>query len=386
MPDIKIREIDSTIASEIIYNDYVVLVPGYSANTGVSGGLVKGDTKLFEDEAKFISVIGAATEGLGFKIAKKLLGAGMQVQYVVIEAESDLTSAFDDTVFAQFVDKGLFDIRFVTTGGITAKAAAENAIKCAAERTDAVALVDIPLDAVSVADIENFTGSISGGTNSLDEKILKYGAAFGPWVLYEGETTALPASVDYLLCFATHTERYPDWFAMAGSVRGVAPQSISYVKSNLGDAAVSILQARAVSSAISADHKATNPICNIRPYGYIVWGNRTLYPLGKGLVASSFLNIRHIAIDIKKKLYRVGRQFTFEPNSEVLWINFQNAVKPLLEEMRTGQGISGYKFIREAATGRATLKAKLQIVPIEAVEDFDLTVELTDSISVTEGE
>jgi hypothetical protein len=119
-----------------------------------------------------------------------------------------------------------------------------------------------------------------------------------------------------------------------------------------------------------------------------------MHPLGKPdnanfdaaiqLTASSFLNIRQLCCDIKKTLYRAARRFTFEPNSDTLWINFKGAITPLLEEMKTNQGIRGYKIVKEATDQKATLKAVVKIIPIEAVEDFDLTVELSDSITVTE--
>ena len=119
-----------------------------------------------------------------------------------------------------------------------------------------------------------------------------------------------------------------------------------------------------------------------------------MYPLSKPenaeaesavqLTASSFLNIRQLCIDIKKTLYRAARRFTFEPNSDVLWVNFKGAITPLLEEMKANQGLKGYQIIKVKTNKKALLAARIKIVPIEAVEDFDLTVELTDSIEVTE--
>ena len=102
------------------------------------------------------------------------------------------------------------------------------------------------------------------------------------------------------------------------------------------------------------------------------------------LTASSFLNVRQLCIDIKKTLYRAARRFTFEPNSDELWFNFKGAITPLLDEMKANQGINGYQVIRVKTNKKALFVARIKIVPIEAVEDFDLTVELADSIEVTE--
>lgn len=102
------------------------------------------------------------------------------------------------------------------------------------------------------------------------------------------------------------------------------------------------------------------------------------------LTASSFLNIRHLCIDIKKTLYRAARRFAFEPNSDDLWFNFKGAITPLLDEMKANQGIRGYQVIRVKTKKKALFVARIKIIPVEAVEDFDLTVELADSIEVTE--
>ena len=49
--------------------------------------------------------------------------------------------------------------------------------------------------------------------------------------------------------------------------------------------------------------------------------------------------------------------------------------------MKADQGISGYKISRVATDKKALLVAKIRIVPIEAVEDFDISIYLEDSLS-----
>jgi phage tail sheath protein FI len=134
---------------------------------------------------------------------------------------------------------------------------------------------------------------------------------------------------------------------------------------------------------------ACNVIANFRG-SYYLWGNRTCEELGaaasreKGdLIASHFLNIRQLCVTIKKKLFTACRQFTFDPNSDVLWVNFCNAIRPTLENMRADQGIRDYKIIKLETEKKATLKAKIRIIPIEAVEDFILEVSLDDDFGVS---
>jgi hypothetical protein len=111
----------------------------------------------------------------------------------------------------------------------------------------------------------------------------------------------------------------------------------------------------------------------------------TLYaeddPVNGDLVASHFLNIRQLCTTLKKQLYVTCRRFTFDPNSDTLWINFVNAISPLLDRMKANQGIEDYRIIKVATNQKATLKAKIRIVPIEAVEDFVIDLFLEDSIT-----
>jgi hypothetical protein len=49
--------------------------------------------------------------------------------------------------------------------------------------------------------------------------------------------------------------------------------------------------------------------------------------------------------------------------------------------MKADQGIRGYKISKIVDSPKATLKAKIRIVPIEAVEDFDISITLEDSLA-----
>ena len=83
--------------------------------------------------------------------------------------------------------------------------------------------------------------------------------------------------------------------------------------------------------------------------------------------------------DIKKACYVAARTLTFEQNSDILWVNFKALISATLDEMKANSGISGYKLIKQATREKAKLVAVVKVFPIEAVEDFDFTIELTDS-------
>lgn len=226
------------------------------------------------------------------------------------------------------------------------------------------------------------------------ENVYSYGAMFAPYATYNLGNTGwvyenttynqcvMPASYGYLITFAASSKNNPNWYAAAGASRGAVANFVApVIGGNITSIEANDYQKRDEGSSI-------NCIVNIKPYGYLLWGNRTLKDnsLNQELTATSFLNIRHLSNDVKRQVFVAARALTFEPNSDILWVNFKSMIIPLLDQMVNGNGITGYQFVRQATTKKATLKAKIVLECIEAVEDFDITIELTDAaVEVTEG-
>lgn len=217
----------------------------------------------------------------------------------------------------------------------------------------------------------------------------KYCAMTVPSVVY-ADGLKMPGAFHYLACFINSLQSgFAEWYAAAGYTRGVSSYRIANTTVTLGELAINALEPRNVASD-SSPKFACNVIANFRG-SYYLWGNRTAHPLGdingteNDLSASHFLNIRQLCTTIKKQLYVACRKFTFDPNSDTLWFNFVNAIRPTLDAMKADQGIRDYKILKvvEANPKRATLKAKIRIIPIEAVEDFDIEVSLEDSFGET---
>lgn len=339
---------------------------------------------------RFLNVYEAST---AFNYIYKLLELGMTFFVVPFK---DIAALTYDDFFEQYTDLGKYNFGFISLAGLTGTQIAQDAIKCAAQRGDAAALIDVPsMSGTDVASIIEFMqqlvvskivrGDMEDPDFFTEESAYKYAFLFSPDMTIENKLDVIyPTSFDYLACFAKSITRFPAYFAIAGKERGKAP--FENVQPNViyGDLDVNKLQVRKPRSGEETS-KCCNVIYNCRPFGFVMWGNRTLEPVGlDGLKASHFANIRILCNILKKALYRAAKKYTFEPNSDVLWANFTNELTPLLDEMRSSQGIRGYKFIKEATNEKAKLKARIKIIPIEAVEDFDLTVELTDSIEVTE--
>ena len=319
---------------------------------------------------------------------------------------SDIYTAFLDSADTEgsklyvLEDKGEYQIKFLTLGAYpcfefgTADSypVFDNIIKAAAKRGDCIALVDHTNKSDRKLQTEVSSGSVYASLSSYVKKnnmtvVRKggdsedgytYGAMFTPYATYKLSTQnnaqyILPASFGYLSAFAASTQTNPNWYAVAGVSRGV-PSGLIGLSQNITNAIADLYQPR--------NNVAINCITNIKPYGYTIWGNRTLKnnSADGDLKALSFLNIRVLTCDLKKTLYQACKRYTFENNTDITWLNFKSQIEPALAKMLSGNGIASYQIIKVATTKKATIEAIIRLVPIEPVEDWFITIELTDGV------
>lgn len=345
---------------------------------------------------------------MGNQIAYELLGLGYTVFYKKYDSTKGVSELADPTFWEALKDKTNYDFRYIMTGYLSGGEATENIINVAKERGDCIALLDIDSSAYKGEDARD-TKIANIIKNAKGYAADKNCAIFLPTVVYDlnrskAYETAFsndansngassndvssnknfnkrfPASFHYLTCVANASERYAEWYAASGFTRGISPFGIATTDFTVGEAIIDKLQPRKQVGGLT---HAVNVIAKFRDQ-YLLWGNRTANTLRAGddddLIASDFLNIRQLCCTLKKQIYVACRQLTFDPNSEMLWINFKNKIRPILEKMKADQGIQDYEFVKIANAPKATLKAQIRIVPIEAVEDFEIDVTLEDSL------
>ena len=356
-----------------------------------------------------VGATNTSVDHIGNQIAYELLGLGYTVYFKVLSTGSPaLDQLLTDEFWEPLKQKSVYRIRYLTSGGcydsgvvakmqqiayVNNKAKIEDVdvYKKEIGRGDVIVLADIDesaTDIVNASTKEELLLAFGKEAAKFGGKGGKFTAVFAPRVAYDfgyseddvySNDQLFPASFHYLACAAYAQERYAEWYAVAGYTRGICGKPIKYLTKTFGDVDVNTLCPRVANDY--AKVAAVNLIITERG-NYYLWGNRTAEPLtNKGLIFSHFLNIRQLCCTLKQVLYEATRKFTFEPNSDLLWINFVNAIKPTLEAMKADQGISGYKISRVATDKKALLVAKVRIVPIEAVEDFDISIYLEDSLS-----
>lgn len=422
MPKIRITEIDNTGGVQYDDSGNSVFILGPAAKSGnvpQEASVLSRVSELDGNEnisKKYNNGTDDEHDSVSYLAAKALLSLGIGVVYKLLDAEAIKANseAVSDAI-KEAEDRTKYDIRFIFLGDFAdataykadddLKQAYEQAWESAAKRGDCVALLDAPKDTTEVNAIRAFVDGVAtsvgaefgdGGEYVGINNGETFAAAFAPWLKLklDGTEVEAPGSLGYLLAFAHSVRSNPVWYSAAGTFRGVIPE---LVKPTVGfsNADCEILQARAASAEVGLGGKddnvgrAINPIAMVNPYGYVVWGNRTLRDNkaeeNGNLPATAFLNVRVLATELSKTVYRAARRYTFEQNNNVLWANFKSMVVPLLDRMQSGNGINGYRIARLASDRRGLLKARITIIPIEAVEDFDIEITMENSIAeVTE--
>ena len=205
-----------------------------------------------------------------------------------------------------------------------------------------------------------------------------------PWVnvtcnnIYNNKSNMVaPGSFAYLSALAVSIKTNANWLAIAGVARGLVPNIIELHTTQVLTNAIAESYQTEPAGGVGI---SINPITRIRPYGYCIWGNRTLRynKVSRVGFATGFLNLRNMVSDVKKTVYKAAQRLMFEQNNDILWINFKALITPLLDSMVSGYGLSGYKIIKNPTNDKTRLSAIIKLYPVYAVESFEVTVILSD--------
>lgn len=330
----------------------------------------------------------------------------------VLVAASPLANFYEELQnrFDNLRDKNEYTVKYITSGGyptfvevVQSKGKstvvdypfANKMLAVAGERNDAVALIDHPdRPSAPLAVGDNKSIYYAANQHFQNAAYAEFGAMFTPWGDYSCVTMqsatasvqAMPASFGYLLCLATAIKTSPNWLAMAGVTRGIVP-NLRRLRTDKILSNVIAEEYQPKWGAADGKHNISiNAITNVKPYGLTIWGNRTLKKVAtKGTVATNFLNTRNMISDIKKLAYNTAKSLMFEQDSDTLWLSFKSGVSPLLDQLKSGSGISDYKLIKNttkyngSALTRGEMSAIIKIFPLYAIEYFEITVVVSDN-------
>ena len=360
-----------------------------------------------ESEEDGLLWFSADTYDPSYTYAKELLYAGLPVMYYRVneyqEPTEDTTydvtvehmyKTFKEKLFtdtSELLDKGEYQFKYLTSGGYpvfeyNGIELSEAMAKLAATRGDCVAFIDHtdnhlrPLQG-TVDKVKSVY--VSANDNALPEVYDTYATMITPWCtfrvngLYMNEIE-LPGSFAYFKCLAQMLNSDSDWLAVAGVTRGLIPDfkslcTVTPLTNRIADSFQPEPNSKGEGVAI-------NGITNVKPYGYCIWGNRTLRMQrdARAGFALNFLNIRNLVSDVKKQAYLAAKSLMFEQNNDILWLNFKSLLTPLLDQMVSGEGLSAYKLVKNVSQDKTRLSATIRLYPTYAVESFEIEITLED--------
>jgi hypothetical protein len=386
MPRIKINIADVT--NPTYGQQVIVFVPGTVATVAdaddngcklLSSGeeVTKAFGKSDSDDAKYVNAI---------------ISSGLSVLYCN-------PGKFNKAVL---MDKNNYDIKFFTTGvyssfkvskiaepvepkkgaqainyTIAVNSNVADMLDICSQRRDCTLVCDCSMDAgVTVNDVKKaFNGE---ATFDLDGTALKFAGLFINKVYASDPVTVTNmADLQFIKNYGNQYIAGRQWEAVSGVNRGLAtiPENLCVSKYDIDEN----VQGQAGTSF--------NGICNVRPYGPTIWGDRTMFrQSGTGTVASSYFSIMNMVTDIAKTCYNTSIRYTFESNNDLTWTGYKAEICRLLDQIVAANKIASYSMTKVYPAERAKIRCKIHIVPIEPVEDFDINIVLSDAAGAEVGE
>lgn len=273
-------------------------------------------------------------------------------------------------------DPEALDMNLLAVPGLTNDTLTGHMIDVCEERADAMAVIDlsnvyIPPHEAYYADRANRIPA-NPKQRAVDLKNRRidssYGSTFYPWVQARddnGQLVWVPPSVAMMGVLASSERASAVWFAPAGFNRG-----------GLSDGAAGIPITNVSERLISRDRDTLyeariNPIAAFPSTGIVVFGQKTLQARPSAL---DRINVRRLVIFLKKQISIASAQILFEQNIEATWNKFKGLVEPILSNVQTQFGITGYRLILDSTTttedlvDQNILYAKIMIKPARAIE------------------
>ena len=298
----------------------------------------------------------------------------------VEKAYAKLFSIFDGSESSALLDKGTYNLKFITTGGYPAHEYQN--ISSTTLASAVIAVAEARGDCVAIIDHTDNPHRALEGVNSVIQSALptsEFATMFTPWC----ECTngyIMPASYVYLATLAKMLKTNESWATVAGISRGVA----SVVKNEHTDAILTNRIAESYQYGYSSDTSdptvCINAITYINNYGYTIWGNRTLksYTTASTGFALSFLNLRNLVSEVKKQAYSTAQMVMFEVNNDVLWTKFKANMSTLLDTMVSANGLKNYKMLKSTPSDKTKLQCQIVLYPQYSVESVNISIQLQD--------
>ena len=287
-------------------------------------------------------------------------------------------------------DKYKYDITFVSNGGYIdeivypknvvnglatdtkMRMVEDGMIDLATSRKDCIAFLDVPYD-LTVEMVPYYFEHIS----------TSYAAAYDPWayiILATGNAKWMPPSFIQLYTHAKSIRNGNKMYLPPAGVRRALVPEILKTNHDLSSKYLTAWQDETTNQYV-------NPIIWINGYDYTIYGQKTLYNIVNEtetyMSALQDLNVRLVANEIKKLIFKTCIDLTFELNNIMTWNEFKSKIEPTLSVM-LGEGVlSSYDIIMGSETmtvadlNSGHVVGTVKIAVTRAATDWDINFELS---------
>lgn len=280
------------------------------------------------------------------------------------------------------------EYNLISMPGLTNNNLNTKLVRVAEARGDALAIIDaaggyVP-DTENTNSIDTRLGTVTAVVNTVKNDLRlnsSYGATYYPWVqirdTINGANIWAPPSVAAIGALGYSESVSELWFAPAGFTRG------GLSANNAAGLPVVGVRQRLTSKDRDKLYEANiNPIASFPAEGIVIFGQKTLQITPSAL---DRINVRRLAIFLKREISRISATLLFDQNVQTTWNRFKGQVETLLSGVKAGLGLSDYRVVLDTTTttpdliDRNILYAKIFVKPARAIEFIAIDFIITDS-------
>lgn len=272
-------------------------------------------------------------------------------------------------------DTETYPVTYITTGGYFVQAGSSSTVSPAnilnlAAKIKAVVAVDF---ANALANADGFATyksdilALGGITDSLNYSF-GFQALGCDTFIADTSRLLLPDSYGYFVRLgAAISNGIPAWLPIANNSNGIV---------SVGIAATRPVNYALENVMISNIGVSVNPIVKKKNVGYVIMGNRTLYPNQGELGPQSFLNCRLVVNAIERSARTSANKLRIvSTNPETAFKTFKNDVSKTADKYLTaGDGLAEYNIKLLPKTKPATIDIQIHLVVVEGIETFNIYI------------
>lgn len=265
-------------------------------------------------------------------------------------------------------DTERYPVSYITNGGYFIISTNSGEIFKVAEEIKAVFAVNFSDD---LTDVANYRNALLSNLKVDDNMSLSQGFELigADTFITNNYRILLPDSFGYFVRLGNNISAgYPYYVPVANNSMGIVSNAISSSIPVTYDMETSMIDDVGIS---------INPVIVKKNVGYVIMGNRTLYPNDGVLGPQSFLNCRVVVNAVERAARTAANKLRIvSTNPETAFKNFRNYVEKTCDKLLTnGDGLAEYSIVKLPKTKPATIDIQIRLTVVEGIETWNLNIE-----------